>query len=69
MEGVLIACEKPTVNKQVHCFIAKLFPRPEGSRPKTGNIKQTFYSAANTDFNCYVFKKSFSSLNRRNKTT
>ena len=25
-DGLLIACEKPTLNKQVHCFIAKLFP-------------------------------------------
>ena len=26
MEGLLIACEKPTLNKQVHSFIAKLLP-------------------------------------------
>ena len=26
MEDLLIACEKPTLNKQVHSFIAKLFP-------------------------------------------
>ena len=25
-EGLLIACEKPTLNKQVRSFIAKLFP-------------------------------------------
>ena len=26
IEGLLTACEKPTLNRQVHCFIAKLFP-------------------------------------------
>ena len=26
MEGLLIACEKSTLNKQVHSFIAKLLP-------------------------------------------
>ena len=26
IEGLLIACEKPTLNKQVQCSIAKLFP-------------------------------------------
>ena len=25
IEGLLIACEKPTLNKQVCCFITKLF--------------------------------------------
>ena len=26
IEELLIVCEKPTLNKQVHCFIAKRFP-------------------------------------------